>query len=1003
AADAAKKLVWSFARGAGGGKFAGKLPEPPHKEPYYQDLFVLAYRPQSPPPPPDDRLIGLTASSAQPNNAAALAADGKPDTFWASGGTDPGAGPTREKPQWLRFDFKAAVTVDKLDLRSRPGYGPTAGEVQASDDGGKTFRPVKPFAAGANGDVSLSFPPTTATAFRVAFFGASDPRFPDRPRNVQVASVALAGPGGAWPAAAGPDRAKLQNYEFKAMLRTLNFSAPDTTPLLADAPDRPGEADVKSGDVVDLTGKLKPDGSLDWDAPAGDWELLRVGCTVGDHSRVSTSSDGWDGYALDVLDVPAFRRYWDAVVEPLVADAGPLAGKTLKYLHTDSWEVEAINWTPTLRDEFKKRRGYDLLPFLPVVAGRIVDGRDASNRFLHDFRKTLGDLAIDHHYVPFAEWSRKHGLSIHPESGGPHASPIDAQRALGADDAPMSEFWAESWRHRIGDPNRFFVKQPASAAHTYGKKLVLAEGFTTIGPHWQERVWDNLKPSFDKAATEGLNLLVWHAFVCSPQEEGVPGIQYFAGTHFNPNTTWWDQSGAFLAYVNRCQAMLQQGLFVADVAHYYGDHVPNFAQLRASDPAKVGPGYDYDVITEEALLTRAAVKDGRVVLPDGTNYRVLSLPDHPMISLPVLRKVKALVDAGATVVGRKPAGRASGLLDAAAADAEVKRLADELWGPGATTAPATGVSGAAKVGRSTGGKGTVFAGGTARDALSAVGVPPDFEFGGGEGNPEINYVHRRVGRSAGGGDPGATADVYFVANRSKAAQSVRATFRVAGRAPELWDAAVGTRRFAAAYAEAGGRTTVPLDLPPCGSVFVVFRAPAADHPPTAGRNSPTFDDRFPVAGPWAVTFDPKVAGPAAPVAFDKLVSWTTRPEPGVRFYSGTATYRTTFDVPPDAVTGGKPLWLDLGDVREMAAVTLNGKSLGVTWAPPFRVDATGALKPGPNALEVAVVNFWPNRIIGDASLPPEARVTRTNVRKLTKDTPLAESGLLGPVRLVGPQ
>jgi hypothetical protein len=329
----------------------------------------------------------------------------------------------------------------------------------------------------------------------------------------------------------------LRNWSEKAVYKSLHFSAPDTSPLFEEIPAEAGEEDTHSADVVDLTARLSKEGVLRWDVPAGRWQVLRFGCTIGDHSHVSTCSDGWHGYALDVLDAGAFTRYWDAVVEPLIADAGPLAGKTLKYLHTDSWEVEGLNWTPSLREEFRRHRGYDLLPFLPVMAGRIVDSRSVSDRFLYDFRKTLGDLAIDNHYRIFRDRAHAYGLEIHPESGGPHAVPIDAQRCLGMDDAPMSEFWAWSWKHRIGDTNRFFVKQPASAAHTYGHRLVLEEGFTNIGLHWQESLSENLKPAFDQALCEGMNLLVWHAFVCSPAEIGIPGQQYFAGTHFNPNTT----------------------------------------------------------------------------------------------------------------------------------------------------------------------------------------------------------------------------------------------------------------------------------------------------------------------------------------------------------------------------------------------------------------------------------------------------------------------------------
>ncbi len=339
----------------------------------------------------------------------------------------------------------------------------------------------------------------------------------------------------------------LANWKEKALQESLKpFSAPVSTALFEETPATPDEQDADAADVLDLSAKVGTDGILKWNVPNGDWQILRFGYTIGDHAYVSTCSDGWNGFAIDVYSATAFQNYWDKVVEPLIEDAGPLAGKSLKYLHTDSWEIELANWTPTLRTEFQKRHGYDLLPWLPTLAGRIVDSREASDRFLFDYRQTLGDLAIDNHYRLFSENAHQHGLGIHSESGGPHAVPIDAQRCLGMDDAPMSEFWAWSWQHRIGDANRFFVKQPASAAHTYGHKYVFAEGFTTIGPNWQEKLWDNLKPAFDKALCEGLNVLVWHAFVNSPAASGIPGQQYFAGTHLNPKVTWWEKIRAVL-------------------------------------------------------------------------------------------------------------------------------------------------------------------------------------------------------------------------------------------------------------------------------------------------------------------------------------------------------------------------------------------------------------------------------------------------------------------------
>jgi hypothetical protein len=274
----------------------------------------------------------------------------------------------------------------------------------------------------------------------------------------------------------------LKNWKQKALQESLMpFSAPDSSPLFAESPGTPDEQDAAAADVLDLTKNLSADGTLRWDAPPGEWQILRFGYTIGDHAYVSTGSDGWNGYAIDVYSATAFQNYWDKIVEPLIQDAGPLAGKALKYLHTDSWEIELANWTPTLRGEFQKRHGYDLLPWLPVLAGRIVNSRAESDRFLFDYRQTVGDLGVDNHYRLFSENAHRHGIGIHPESGGPHAVPIDAQRCLGMDDAPMSEFWAWSWTHRIGDANRFFVKQPASAAHTYGHKYVLPKASRPSG------------------------------------------------------------------------------------------------------------------------------------------------------------------------------------------------------------------------------------------------------------------------------------------------------------------------------------------------------------------------------------------------------------------------------------------------------------------------------------------------------------------------------------------
>ena len=823
------------------------------------------------------------------------------------------------------------------------------------------------------------------------------------PKGVGLEGAGDGVAGGATQKADARGERRLLNWRQKALHQALHFSAPDTTPLLVELPSAPGEEHTRAADVQDLTAHLEADGILRWEVPAGDWEVLRFGCTLNDHCRVSTCSEGWNGYALDPFDAGAFRRYWDAAVVPLLEDAGELAGRTLRYLHTDSWEVEVANWTPTLRAEFRQRRGYDLLPYLPALAGRIVDSRSVSHRFLHDLRRTFGDLAIANHYRLFREGAHAWGLRIHPESGGPHAVPIDAQQCLGYNDAPMSEFWAWSWRHRVGESNRFFVKQPASAAHTYGRKLVLAEGFTTIGPHWQETLWDNLKPAFDRACCEGLNLLVWHTFTCSPAGMGMPGQQYFAGTHLNANVTWWSRGGPFFAYLNRCQWMLQQGQFVADVAYYYGDHVPNFSQLKRSDPARVLPGFDYDVVTEEVILERMSVRDGRLVLPDGMSYRLLVLPDQPRLSLPVLRRLEELVTAGATVLGPRPL-EATSLQDYPQCDVEVAERARRLWGEPAVDNVSS--EGAAR--ERAYGLGRVITGRTAREVLLADGVRPDFvatvhpcEADLATAGIELDYLHRRDGNT----------DLYFVANPSNRVVMASCRFRVEGKAPELWDPVTGERRWAAAYEAAEGGTMVPLEFAPFGSWFVVFRQPAQAHPATTRGNHPHFRTVLELGGPWTVHFPagasaaewrPELAleSRSRAVEFPRLTSWTEHTDPGIKYYSGTATYVGAFTRPEAEAGAADARWyLDLGELRELAAIRLNGHDLGVVWAPPFRVALDPWLVAGTNHLAIDVVNFWPNRLIGDAALPLEQRRTRTNIRKLTPDTPLVTSGLLGPVRL----
>ena len=761
------------------------------------------------------------------------------------------------------------------------------------------------------------------------------------------------------------NRLPIRDFENKAATREVGWSVPETRPLLTDIPATEGEEDASLAQVLDLSKYVK-NGVLSWDAPTGDWTIIRFGYTPTGRD-VSTASGKWQGLVIDYTSEKHFNRYWDTNVEPLLKMIGNRAGKTLKYLQTDSFEAGGMNWSDRFEAEFKKRRGYDPTPYLPVLAGKIIENRETSNRFLTDLRKTLSDCISDNHYRVFAERSKKYGMGIQPESAGPHAGPFDGLKNYGHSEIMMSEFWSPS-PHRSKDIDRFFVKQAASAAKIFNKKLVGAESFTTIGPHWNDVIWADMKPSADHEFCAGLNLVYLHTFTCSPKEMGLPGQEYFAGTHFNPNVTWWDYSTAFIKYLTRIQYLMQSGTSQADVLYYYGDHIPNIGRYKDDDPAKALPDYDYDLINEDKLMDLSA-KNGKIYLPHGVSYQVLALPDHKVMSLKALRKIKELVENGASVIGEKPLTTAS-LVGGENAEKEREEIVNGIWD---RIKPIS-----------------------AKEALQEKGILADCEFINKPTGKTFDYIHRQA----------ENVDYYFISNQNKETIQLKAAFRITGKQPELWDAVTGKISKAANFYQENGRTFVDLSFNPNGSVFVVF-SPLTHSPltPDGGTKYQTRKDmteqELPhrgLGGFWQVSFDTKWGGLKS-VTFDKLISWTEHPEEGIKYYSGKAIYKKTFSSPIGGQGAG--LVLDLGIVKDVgiAKVKLNGKDLGILWCPPYQVSVAGLLKEKGNVLEIEVVNTWRNRLIGDREKPQNERFTKTNIT-IKPDWKLEPSGLLGPVRLL---
>lgn len=757
-------------------------------------------------------------------------------------------------------------------------------------------------------------------------------------------------------------------------------------PVAAHLETMPGDEPVPVDKVIDLTGKVTAGGQLDWEVPAGEWTIIRTGHRM-TGSKVMIAQPEASGLSVDWLNHTGVDLQFENLGKIFLQEAGDLAGKTLKYFCDDSFEDGFPNWTENIIDQFKKYRGYDPTPYLPVLNGFIIGSVEVSDRFLNDYRKTVGDCMADEHYKRFADLCHQNGLQVQNEAAGPSRSGtmcMDALKNLGRSDMPQGEFWLGG-KHdeeggldeklgygmvRLEQGQNKVTKMVTSAAHIYGKKTASAESFTSFR-HWYDYP-GNMKQAADRAFCEGINRFLFHTSTATRPKDGKPGYEYGAGTHFNPNVTWWNQAGAFLDYISRCQYLLQQGLFVADILYYNGDVTPNIVLPKHVDPS-AGKGYDYDVCNEEVLLTRLSVKNGKLVLPDGMSYRILVLPENTSMPVPVLQKIKALVMAGATIVGPKPE-KDSGLKDYPHCDARVQELATAIWGK---------CDGKA-IKQQAVGKGKIYWNVSLQDILKENGIGPDFICE--NDNAFIDFIHRST----------EDADIYFITNRNKRDENVTCRFRISGRQPELWDAVSGEMTPVAVFSQTAGYTSIPLAFAPFQSWFIVFKKTASQKnisTQKTAKNFLSFTAVQELTGPWTVQFDTKWGGPAS-VEFSTLEDWTKRPEEGIKYYSGKASYLKRFDAPD--MQPGKRYFLETGVVKDIAELTLNGKKLGVLWTAPWRVEVTGLLKQTGNVLEIVVVNCWPNRLIGDAALPPEKRRTHTNIA-FKPDAPLMPSGLLGPV------
>lgn len=905
------------------------------------------------------------------------------------------------------------------------------------------------------------------------------------------------------------DGVRLNDIAFKAAFERGGRILPENRPT-------PEGTATEKDSVVLLTDRMKPDGTLAWDVPEGEWILLRLGHTPTGKENHPAPVAG-RGLECDKMSREAMDEHWAGMMAAVLKDADPATRTALNNALIDSYEVGSQNWTPKFRAEFQKRRGYDPLPYMPTVTGRVIGSIDVSERFLWDFRRTIADLFAENYFAYFGELCHKNGLqfSVEPYGNGL----FDNLQVGGLADITMGEFW-------IGGAASETIRIAASAAHTNGRTIVGAESFTADDQRGRWLVDPySIKALGDRMFSEGLNRYIFHRYAHQPWKDLAPGMTMGPwGSHIERTQTWWDQGTAWMKYIARCQYLLQSGRFVADVVYFTGEDGPNdLPYLRGS---VVPTGYNYDGC-DATVLRKMRVENGEIVLPTGMRYRVLMLPDGDTMTPETLGVVAKLVEDGATVVGPKPQ-RSPSLVGYPACDAAVKVLADKVWGS------ADGKTNF----ENTYGKGRIYWGKPLVDVLTAQNIDPDVSTT--ERAFPVQWIHRKAD----------STDLYFVSNPRSRNETVSVSFRVMGRMPEIWNPETGATTPAPVWHEENGRTVVSLAFEPAGSAFVVFRKPSTwDHltsviseasrtaAPTkieivsaryeatdgaggadvtqkvaemvaAGESSipatnANFGDPIPlhikrlrvvyrvngketeravgendsvellgpsddtvppefslvsrgnevqlhawkagtyevktasgktlsltapepkklvVNGSWTLTFP---AGKGAPekVTLPKLASWSTHSDPGVRYFSGSATYNIAFDVPADFAEKGKAIYLDLGRVKNFAEVTVNGKRLNTLWKAPFRVEVTSLVRPGKNTLAVRVTNLWPNRLIGDEQLPADVewngvtlkewpewlrsgkprpktgRVGFTTWHFYNKESPLLESGLLGPVTL----
>ncbi|MCP9755478.1 glycoside hydrolase [Lacihabitans sp. CCS-44] len=967
--DAMKKIVWSEVLIKGGETFNGKLPALPNNIGKYQevaesgggisggfvgvkpefaaDAYVIAYRLSDKEKHLPQMNPKITVSGGDFDVKGLLDHDIK--TSYSIPPMEVG------QDMYVQYSFNEpqtfrafAVSGASQDALAEFNGAPENRSLKVSDDGvnwrlvGKVSGSTVPFN-------TVSIPTTTAKYWRMCFqtlpitispmLAMMGMPAPTKPDGVNVAEFVLFNTSRINQA---EDKAGFSPWKEDSEYGDLSFKA--------ETPDV-----IQSQNIIDLTSKIGADGSLNWTAPdGGEWIVLRLGYGLTGRQNHPASPEA-TGLEVDKLDKEAVRKYINTYLD-LYKDAtgGQMGAKGLEYMILDSYEAGHMNWTLNMPQEFQKRRGYSLFKYLPVLTGRVVNGLDESEKFLWDFRKTIGEMIAENHYDVIGEELAKRGMKRYTESheGGRIylADGMDVKRNA---DIPMAAMWTPGSLVPGADEevrSEADIREAASVANIYGKPFVAAESMTSVGKPFQEYP-EKLKRTADLELASGLNRFVIHTSVHQPLDKS-PGFSLGPfGQYFSRLETWSGAGAkAWMAYLGRSSYMLQQGKNVADILYLYGENT-NITWISRKSLPNVPKGLEFDFVNSSALINAIQAKNGQLVAQSGNTYKVLMLDESAkLMTLPVLKKIKTLVDSGVKIVGARPEKSPS----MADSDSEFQKLADEIWKSNKVT------------------------------TIDNINIQPDVKISG--TNNKILFRHRSTG--FGSAQPSQGHEVYWLNNRSDAPTTAEVSFRVTDKIPELWNAQTGkTEKLS--YQIKDGRTVVPLQFESWDAYFVVFREKTTSTSLTLPKKAETTLAQ--ISTSWKVKFGAKNT------MFEKLSSWSENTDSDVKYFSGTAIYENVLSLNRPA---SGEVWLDLGDVKNMAEVFVNGQNMGTVWKKPFKVDITKALKDGKNDIKIEVTNTWVNRLIGDAQ-PNAVKTTFTTMPFYRSNSPLVPAGLLGDVKIIG--